>query len=86
MDGGVGATAGCTYGETFGVDFSAFETMLKKSSDGEGDDDDENEYYDRVEAMAARLYAAQLLDRGRRKEPSGERKTRRREELGGCVC
>ena len=68
MDGGAGATAGCTYGESFGVDFSEFETMLKKSSDGQGDDDEENdEYYDRVETMAARLYVAQLLD------PDGEK-------------
>ena len=68
MDGGAGAeaTAGCTYGESFGVDFSAFET-LKKSSDDDDDDDDENEYYDRVEALAARLYVAQLLD------PEGEK-------------
>jgi len=56
-DAGAEATAGCTFGER-GVDFSAFET--KRSSKDE--DDDEVEYYERVEALAARLYAAQLLD------------------------
>ena len=55
---------GATFEGVGEVDFSAFETPTR---DGGDEEDEELEYYERVEALAARLYACELL------EPEGAR-------------